>query len=256
MRKHVLTIISLLVFFGVYGQDELPQIGIYEKLDEYIPENLTFMNDKGVEVNLSEVIDKPTVITMVYYNCPGICSPLLDGVADVIDRNDMTIGEDYQVLTISFNWEENWQLGANKKENYLKQINKDINVDGWPFMAGDSANIMSLVNAMGYGFKKEGEDYIHAAAIIMLSPEGKITRYLYGTTFLPFDLKMAAVEAAAGKSGPTINKVLEYCFSYDAEGKGYVFNITKVSATLILFFALTMFLWLVFTRNKRKKSHI
>jgi protein SCO1 len=255
MKKHVLTIITLLIFSNLLAEG-LPQIGIYEKLDDYIPENLEFINDKGETQNLSEIIDKPTVITMVYFNCPGICSPLLDGVATVIDRNDMILGSDYQVLTISFNWDETWQLGKNKKDNYLKQITKDIDTDGWQFMAGDSANIMSLVNAIGFGFQKEGEDYIHAAAIVMLSPESKITRYLYGTTFLPFDLKMAAVEAAQGKSGPTINKVLEYCFSYDAEGKQYVFNITKVSATIILFFALTMFLWLVLTRKKRKKSHI
>ena len=88
---------------------------------------------------------------------------------------------------------------------------------------------------MGYKVKKAGEEYIHPGAIMVLSPEGKITRYLHGTYFLPFDLKMAVIEASEGKSGPTINKVLKYCFSYDPEGQKYVINITKISGSLIIF---------------------
>ena len=98
--------------------------------------------------------------------------------------------------------------------------------------------------------KKEGRDWIHPGAIIVLSPDGKITRYLHGTYFLPFDLKMAVVEASQGRSGPTINKVLKFCFSYDAEGKKYVFNITKVSGSIIILLALGFFITLVL-KNKR-----
>jgi protein SCO1 len=252
MKKIYILLLLLPTLLTAAGQDEV-KIGIYEKLDSYIPSDLQFTNDRGEIVQLSSIIDKPTVLSLVYYNCPGICSPLLDGVAQVIDRSDMVLGKDYQVLTISFNWEETWQLGSEKKVNYLAQVKKEVDESSWIWMAGDSVNVTKLVESVGFGFQKDGKDYIHAAAIMLLSPEGKITRYLYGTYFLPFDLKLAVVEAAQGKSGPTINKVLKYCFSYDAEGKKYVFNITKVSATVILFFALTLFLYLVFSRKKRIK---
>lgn len=256
-RVSVMFLLILLFGAGTMKADEIQtKIGIYEKLDEYIPKGLSFINDRGEKIILDEHIDKPTVLVLVYYNCPGICSPLLDGVARVIDETDLVLGEDYQVETISFNWEENWELGRDKKKNYVAQIKKEINADAWDFMTGDSATIMKLVDAVGFGFKKEGKDFVHAGAIIVLSPDAKVTRYLYGISYLPFDFKLALVEAARGQSGPTINKVLSYCFSYDAEGKKYVFNIAKVSATVILFFAFSLLLYLFITRKRKHKSHI
>nr|NQU88895.1 SCO family protein [Bacteroidota bacterium] len=212
------------------SDENMELLGIYEKLDDYVPDDLVFTNENGVEVNFKSLIDKPTVLVLVYFTCPGICSPLLDGIADVIGKTDLELGKDYQVLTVSFNEKETYDLAKSKKKNYVKQIKKDIDDSHWMWMVGDSTNIANLTNSVGFRFKREGDDFIHAAAIMVLSPDGKITRYLYGTYFLPFDLKMALAEAAKGKSGPTINKILNYCFSYDPEGKKYVFNITKVSA--------------------------
>jgi protein SCO1/2 len=188
---------------------------------------------------------------MVYFTCPGICSPLLDGIADVIGKTDLDLGKDYQVLTVSFNEKETYELAKSKKENYVKQVKKDIDESQWLWMVGDSTNIARLTQSLGYRFQRDGDDFIHAAAIMVLSPQGKITRYLYGTYFLPFDLKMALVEAQAGKSGPTINKFLNYCFSYDPEGKKYIFNVTKVSGTLIIVFALMFLTFLIFSKKKR-----
>lgn len=253
MKKGILLVITgiLLSVSQLYAEEE---IGIYEKLDQQVAPGLQFTNDKGETVYLDDIIDKPTVISLVYFNCPGICSPLLDGVAELIDRTDIELGKDYQVLTISFNWDEGWELARDKKVNYSKQIDREVDLESWKWMVGDSTNIMKLVQSLGYGFKKEGKDYIHAASIMVVSPEKKISRYLYGTYFLPFDLKMAVVEAAAGRSGPTINKMLKYCFSYDAEGKKYVFNITKVGGSVVMFFALSLFLFLAFSKKKNKKS--
>jgi protein SCO1/2 len=226
-------------------------LGIYEKLDEYVPDDLFFTTENGEEVNFKSLIDKPTVLTMVYFTCPGICSPLLDGIADVIGKTDLDLGKDYQVLTVSFNEKETYELAKSKKENYVKQVKKDIDESQWLWMVGDSTNIARLTQSLGYRFQRDGDDFIHAAAIMVLSPQGKITRYLYGTYFLPFDLKMALVEAQAGKSGPTINKFLNYCFSYDPEGKKYIFNVTKVSGTLIIVFALMFLTFLIFSKKKR-----
>jgi len=261
MHLRILPLLVFLLFLNglLYSQDKPPvagqpeMLGIYEKLDQYIPDDLMFTDENGQLVNFKSLIDKPTILTLVYYTCPGICSPLLDGVAEVITRSEMTLGKEFQVLTVSFNAKETYHLAKSKKKNYVNQVKKQIDTTQWKWFVGDSINIYKLTNSVGFQFKKEGNDFIHAAAIIVLSPEGKITRYLYGTYFLPFDLKMAVSEAAKGKSGPTINKILNFCFSYDAEGKKYVFNITKVSATVILFFAFSLLIYLFTTKGKKRQ---
>lgn len=259
IQRHILTVLITLLSLAIAAQQEYDvdssgeKLGIYEKLDEYVPDSVYFYNESGELVNFKSLIDKPTIVTLVYFTCPGICSPLLDGIADVIGKLDLVLGTDYQVLTISFNEDETTELAVSKKKNYVAQVKKDIDESHWKWMTGDSANIHRLTNSLGYQFKREGKDFVHAAAIMVLSPEGKITRYLYGTYFLPFDVKMALVEAAEGRSGPTINKILNYCFSYDPEGKKYVFNITKVAGTIILVFAVGLLIYLIL--SKRKKVH-
>lgn len=242
----------LLVFFNsAQAQEEL---GVYEHLDEYISEDLIFTDELFNEINLLESIDKPTIINLVYYECPGICSPLLNGLAEAMEKTDIVIGKDYQVYTISFSHTERPPLARKKKRTYQKLVTHGDTDNYWKFFTGDSANIYRLLDDVGFKVKKDGKEYIHPGTIIVLSPNGKITRYLYGSTyFLPFDLKMAIVEAAQGKSGPTINKVLNYCFSYDPEGKKYVFNITKISGSIILFFALILLFSMLYKGNKKKK---
>lgn len=258
-QRHILSVLMILFSLTTAAQQEYnvdssgEKLGIYEKLDEYVPDSVYFYNESGELVNFKNLIDKPTIVTLVYFTCPGICSPLLDGIADVIGKTDMELGKDYQVLTVSFNEDETPELAVSKKKNYVAQVKKDIDESHWKWMTGDSVNIHKLTNSLGYQFKREGKDFVHAAAIMVLSPQGKITRYLYGTYYLPFDVKMALVEAAEGRSGPTINKILNYCFSYDPEGKKYVFNITKVAGTIIIVLAVGLLLYLIF--SKRKKVH-
>lgn len=257
-----INIIALVLLFANLGylqaQNAIPayqsggseQIGIYEHLDETIPDNIMLLNNDSVLVNLKSLINKPTVISFVYYNCPGICSPLLDGLAEVIDRAEMNLGTDYQVITISFNPTDGPSLGKAKKANYVAQIKRQVDAENWMWFTGDSANIAAITDAMGFKYKREGKEFVHAASIMVVSPHGKITRYLHGTYFLPFDLKMAIIEANEERSGPTINKVLKYCFSYDAEGKKYVFNTTKITGTVVLSGALLLFLVLAFKPRK------
>jgi protein SCO1/2 len=255
--KFIITIIFISVSLVSFSQPPVKVdtatnlLGIYEKLDEYVPDDLMFTTEDGELVNFKSLIDKPTVLTLVYFTCPGICSPLLDGVAEVISKTDMELGKDFQVLTVSFNEKETYQLAKSKKKNYVAQVKKPIDESQWLWMTGDSTNIARLTQSVGYQFMREGDDFVHAAAIMVLSPQGKVTRYLYGTYFLPFDLKMALVEAQQGKSGPTINKILNYCFSYDPEGKKYVFNVTKVAGTIILVLAVGLLLFLIFNKKRR-----
>lgn len=234
------------------------EIGIVEHLDEYLPDSISLINENGEQVWLSDLIDKPTVLNFVYFRCPGICSPLMEAVADVMDRADVEPGKDYQVLTISFDPTETIDLGIKKKTNYLNLMNDSTKVEeartGWKFFVSDSASIARATNATGFKYKKTGNDYLHAASLTVVSADGKITRYLNGLRFLPFEWKMALVEAAKGQSGPTINKVLRFCFSYDPKGQTYVLNVTKISASLILVFAFSLLLYLVLKKPKRLRN--
>ena len=255
MLKSIASLLLLVAFISpVLAEPDADELGIYEKLDEYIPEDIFLTDENYNTINLKEAIDKPTVIALVYYECPGICSPLLEGVADVITKAKVDLGTEYQVFTVSFDHEEKPRLAKDKKANYSKLVKgKDVE-NGWTWFTGDSVNIGNLLNSLGYKVKKQGQEYIHPGAIIVISPEGKITRYLHGVYFLPFDLKMAVVEASEERSGPTINKVLKYCFAYDPEGQKYVFNITKISGTLILLIAVSLFIGLLL-RRKNKINH-
>jgi len=242
------------------ASDEDVEIGIVEHLDEYLPDSISLVNEQGQQVWLADVIDKPTIINFVYYRCPGICSPLMEAVAGVMDKSDLVPGEDYQVLTISFDPRETIDLGIRKKENYLNLMNNQDKVEaaktGWLFFVSDSANIIRLTTATGFKYKKTGNDFLHAASLTVTSPDGKITRYLNGMYFLPFEWKMAIVEASKGQSGPTLNKVLRFCYTYDPVGQSYVLNITKVSGTIIMFFALVLLLYLVVKPKRRKLSRM
>lgn len=231
-----------------------PEIGIVEHLDEYLPTDIHIMGEDSQTVVLTDLIDKPTVINYVYYRCPGICSPLMEGLAQVMDKSDLIPGVDYQVLTISFDPRETIDLGIRKKANYLNLVNKKEQIaKGWHFFVSDSASIAKGTNAVGFKYKSTGNDFIHAAAVTIVSPNGKITRYLNGIYFLPFEFKMAIIEASKGQSQPTINKILQYCYAYDPAGKTYVLNVTKVAGTLILFIAVVIFLFLVFKQKRKVK---
>lgn len=254
------TFLILFSAFNIFGQkpfDDLtkdPEIGIVEHLDQFLPKDIYLTDENNQRVCLTDLIDKPTVINWVYYRCPGICSPLMEGIAKVMDESDLKPGVDYQVLTISFDPRETIDLGIRKKTNYLNLVNKkEAIAKGWHFFVSDSANIAKGTNATGFKYKIIGKDFTHAASVCVVSPKGKITRYLNGIYFLPFDFKMAVIESSKGMSAPTINKIMQYCFSYDPVGQAYVLNVTKISGTLILFFAVVFFLILIFKPKRKNK---
>jgi protein SCO1 len=270
MKKYLfkkLIQLSLFLFYGVLslslsgqslidpaGSGNDPEIGIVEHLDDYLPEDISLINEQGEKVFLSDVIDKPTIINFVYYRCPGICSPLMEAVAGVMDKSELVPGEDYQVLTISFDPSETIDLGIRKKNNYLGLMSEAKAAeakDGWLFFVSDSASIARATSATGFRYKKTGNDFLHAASLTVVSSEGKITRYLNGMYFLPFEWKMAVVEASRGQSGPTLNKILQFCYTYDPVGQAYVLNITRLGGIMIMFFGIVLLLYLVLKPNRK-----
>jgi protein SCO1/2 len=230
------------------------EIGIIEKLDSNLPGDIVLVSENGDTVKTGDLFGIPTIISLVYFRCPGICTPLMDGLAEVIKRSDLKIGTDYKVVTISFNPHEGSALALQKKSNYVNVLGLEEVKEGWTFYTSDSLNIARLTTSVGFRYKRTGNDYLHPGTLIFIGEDGKITRYLNGTRFLPFELKMAVIETSKGKSGPTINKVLQYCYGYDPEGHKYVLNITRVAGVLISFVLLLLFITLTVRSVTRKKA--
>ncbi len=247
----VLTLCFLLIApLAAENDQPKPLVGIVEKLGNMLPLDTEFYDEDGHLVSLKSIITKPTVFTFVYYKCPGICSPLLTEVTKVVSKMGLEPGVDYQIVTISFDHEEKPDLAKDKQENYIAEVERPMPAGSWRFFTGDSSAIASLTDAAGFYFARDGRDWIHAGALIIASPQGKVTRYLFGIKHLPFDVKMAVMEASEGKTGPTIAKVLSFCFTYDPEGKRYAFDVVRVSGVVIVAFVAVFAI--VFLRRKKK----
>ena len=261
--QELFIIVSILIgtFAGVHpcaaqGHDSPPagiEIGIDEKLGGFMPMDLGFLDADGDSVYLRDVVDKPTVLTLVYYHCPTICKPLLGGVVEVMDKTNLEPGYDYTVLTISFDETDSPESADVIRANFTEALEKDL-VDGaWRFLTADSVTIARLTDSVGFRFQRREADFAHGTSLIFLAPDGKIVRYLYGMRFMPFDLKMAVVEANKGSVAPSIARVLQYCFSYDPEGRRYALNVNRLVGTVILLFAVGGAIYLS-TAGKRKRK--
>lgn len=256
LQSGILFLVFGIFSLSAFGQTEPPkpltvEIGIVEQLGQTIPLDLQFVNETGDTVTLRELIDKPTALSFVYYDCPSICGPFQSGIAEVVSRVDMKLGTDYQVILISFNPLDNPVKAREKKKNYVQQI-PEKQQSAWHYLTGWQENIKAITNAVGYHFKPVGLDFAHPSALIILSPQGKITRYLFGISFMPFDLKMALIEAQKGLPRPTISKVLQYCFSYNDTSHSYTLQITRIVGSLTIMIALVIFLVLVLMKRKKK----
>jgi protein SCO1/2 len=231
---------------------DLPGVGIDQKVGQYVPLDLTFADEKGQTVNLKQLIHRPTILALVYLHCPNVCSLLLQNLADALDKLPAEPGKEYSVLSVSFDETEKPDLALQKKKTYLKMIQKPFPENAWRFLTGDKENIRKLTDAIGFHFRRVGEDFEHPVGLIILAPDGKIIRYMYGADLLSFDLKMALVEASQGKIGPAISKVVRFCFSYDPKANKLVFNTLKVTGTVTLLFALSFIVFLLFKGKKQQ----
>ena len=231
-----------------------PNVGVDEKLGQTVPLDIMLVDEQGDRVSLRSLIDKPTLLTLNYFRCTGICTPLLNGIAEMLQKTDMVPGKDFQILTVSFDPRDDAELAGRKKENYLKQLKPGFPPTAWRFLTGDPISTKRLADSVGFRFAKHGDDYIHAGAVMMLSSTGKVTRYLYGITYLPFDVKMAVTEAAQGRTGPTVARLLRFCFSYDPAGHKYSLNVTRIAAAFTIMLAAGFGIAVAVKRKKRPKS--
>ncbi|MEM6647865.1 MAG: SCO family protein [Bacteroidota bacterium] len=227
--------------------DAFADVGITERLGEAVPLDLPLVNAAGETTVLRDYLgaDKPVVLAYVYHACPMLCSLVLDGLSASIEGTDLVPGSDYEVLAVSFDTRDTPADAAAARSKYLAKTDQVGVEDGWHFLTASEEAIGRLTRATGFGFKwdQRQQEYVHNAALIFLSPDGTITRYLYGIEYPPPDFRKAILEASEGTVGSTLDQILLYCFVYDPTANSYVLhalNVMKVGGLLTLAFVGTL----------------
>ncbi len=225
-------------------------VALEEHLGAYLADSLVFTDASGQETRLLEIIDRPTVISPVYYNCPGLCTPIMNGLVKLLNTSDLALGKDFQVINISFHDNEGPDLALVKKNNYLALLEDKGGAENWHFMTGDRENIKVLLDCLGYSVIRHGKDILHPAAIMIVSPHGKIVKYIHGTSYNPVEFKMAIREAAVEKTMPTLTKLLKMCLNYEPAGREKQRRVTILGFIFMLLVAGTLFVLYPPLKNK------
>ncbi len=237
----------------------LQGIGIDQNLNAQVPLELTFNNETGQTVRLGQYFrEKPVVLALVYYECPGLCDLILNGLTHAMQQVSLNVGSDYEVVTVSFNPQDSWQLAGAKKSNYVEKYNRPGAKQGWHFLTGKPDAIKSLADSVGFHYKYDpiSKQFAHASAIMILTPEGKIARYFYGIEYKPRDFRLGLVEASANKIGTTADQVMLFCYHYDPMTGKYgviIAQVTRVLGTATVL-ALGAFVFIMIRRDRH--SHL
>jgi len=214
----------------------LQNVGIEQRLDAQVPLDLAFRDETGKAVKLGDYFGKkPIILDLVYYNCPMLCGESLAGLTGALRLVKFDAGNQFDVVIVSFDPRETPEMGAAKKADYVKRYGRANTASGWHFLTGSADSIDALTKAVGFQYQYDSKlnQFAHATAIMVLTPQGRISRYFYGVDFPPKDLRMGLVEASAGKIGNAVDQVLLYCYHYDpATGKygAVIVNILRLAA--------------------------
>jgi len=209
----------------------LKDVGIDQKLNDTIPLNLTFRDEHGKTVELAQYFgSKPVILSLVYYSCPMLCTQVLNGLERSLKNIPMGIGADFNVVTVSIDPTERPVLAEAKQELYTGMYGRPGAAEGWHFLTGDEPQIKRLADAVGfrYAYDADSKQYAHASAIMLLTPEGKISRYFYGISYPERDLRLGLVDASEGKIGSPVDAVLLFCYHYDPHTGKYGLLISRV----------------------------
>ncbi|HYM38174.1 MAG TPA: SCO family protein, partial [Nitrospiraceae bacterium] len=216
-------------------------VGIDQNLNAQVPLELLFKDDTGQTVRLGQYFrKKPVVLALVYYECPMLCDMVMNGLTHTMEQISLDLGRDYEVVSVSFNPHETWQLAAAKKANYVEKYQRKGAAEGWHFLTGTEDNIKKLADTAGFHYKYDPvtKQFAHAAGIMVLTPEGKIARYFYGIEYKPRDFRLGLVEASQKKIGSPVDAFMLFCYHYDPMTGKYgvvISNVIRVlgSATVI-----------------------
>lgn len=240
---------------------EIQGVGITEHLGEKIDLGLEFTNDDGQIVQLGEFFKshRPVMMAMIYYNCPNLCNFQLNGLIDVLKKTKGRAGIDYELVAVSMEHKETAELAAAKKEKYLAALGQVGAEKGWHFLVGSENNVKTLAGQLGFSFKwdEAQKQYAHAAATYIMTPEGVISRYLYGIDFSPQTLRFSLIEASNGKIGSIVEQLALFCFQFNPNKNKYTFyayNIMRIGAALTVL-ALLVFLLPVWLRERKRRAH-
>jgi len=204
-----------------------------QKLDAQVPLQARFKDESGRELELGELFgrsERPVVLTMVYYECPMLCTQVLNGFVKTLRVLGMEVGKDFDIVTVSIDPTETSGLAAAKKETYIAGLEGGKVADGWRWLVGSQASIDALADSVGfrYWYDAEIDEYAHPGGIVVLTPEGRVSRYFFDVEFAMRDLRLALVEASAGKIGSLTDKVMLLCYHYDPKTGKYGFVVTNV----------------------------
>jgi protein SCO1/2 len=241
----------------------LEGVGIEQKLDGQLPLNLTFRDEAGRSVPLSSFFQtkKPVILALVYYRCPMLCTQILNGLESSLKAVSFNPGQDFEVLSVSFDPKDTPELAAAKKQMYLRRYGRQSTANGWHFLTGDEANIRALTDAAGFHYKYDPktDQFAHASGIMILTPDGRLSRYFYGVEYAPRDVRLGLVEASQNKIGNPVDQLLLFCYHYDPSTGKYgaiAMNLVRFAGGAFVLIGGT-FLLIVFRRDfKAGKQHL
>src|SRR4051812_6143097 len=221
----------------------LQNVGIDQKLNQQVPLDLTFRDETGNTVTLGQFFGKrPVVLSLVYYNCPMLCTQVLNGMVGSFRTLAFQPGQDYEIVTVSFDSRETPALAAAKKDLYVHYLPAEKRANatqGWHFLTGDETNIKRLTEAVGFRYQWDDatNQFAHASGIMVLTPGGKLAQYYYGIEYSAKDLRLGLVEASQNRIGSVVDQLLLYCYHYEPASGSYqaaVMNIVRVAGVLTI----------------------
>jgi protein SCO1/2 len=253
--------LSLSTSAWAHENNDNGSVGIKEMTGKYVPLDLTFQDEKGKEVISRDIFNKPTILTLVYYSCDHICPQMLEGLGIALDKLALEPGRDYGVVTISFDEGDTPKIAEQVKKNYIGLIHrKSLSEDSWRFLTAKRNNIKSLTDAVGFHFRVDMHGFIHPALLIILSPHGKIARYIYASkyaygvaypvTFSPFELNTALTDASQEKVFAGRASSLLYCFPHEPKNQETFFSILSIAGSSMLLLLAVLFIYLIRTSKK------
>lgn len=239
--------------------DVVREVKFDQKLDNKVPLDLTFRDETGAEVKLERYFDakghKPVVLSLVYFECPMLCTQVLNGLTRALKPLGLNVGSDFEIVTVSINHRETPELAARKKQRYIEDLGRPGAASGWHFLTGDEASIAKLADAIGfrYMWDPEIEQYAHPGGIVVCTPEGRISRYFFDVEFPPRDLRLGLVEASREEIGSFTDRVLLLCYHYDPATGKYGLVITNVVRLLgfLTVAAVGTFVFVMLRRERR-----
>lgn len=236
------------------------QVEVVERLGEPLPLELELTDSDGRRVRLGDLLggERPVVLSLVYYRCETLCGLMLSGLANALRQTGLTPGEDYAAISVSIDPSEGPALAAERQRGYLQALGAPERPAAWGFLTGEEAAIRTLADAVGFRFAYDGDlrQFAHAAVVMVLTPEGKLSRYVYGVRYPPRDLKLALIEAAGGRVGTAFERFLLTCYRYEPASRRYELYIRGViqGGGMLVFFAVAGLLAVLWRRELKHRA--